>query len=383
MSNVAFSQWQPIYAEHGVATIPCADQSKRPLVKHPQKFGCRGSTEIASKFPDARTFGFYTGEHSGITLCDVDDTNERIFADALDRHGPTPIHIRSGSGKFHALYRYNGERRCIRPWGKELKIDILGATGLCIAPPSMGAKGQYQIIQGSLDDLDRLPIMRGLEDRLYHSDHAGPRPQPRSDWSAMREHDGRNDQLWRQLMDEANNCDTYEKLLDRARTLNEGFGEPMEAAEVIRCTASAWKKAARGENWCGRGRSRQAEVDRLVGDPYVLSLLDWLKVHHGPDNTFMIADGLADVLGWPRRRLPAARRSLIAMGYLTVVRAAHSQHVPRSDWSAMREHDGRNDQLWRQLMDEANNCDTYEKLLDRARTLNEGFGEPMEAAATP
>ena len=51
MSNVAFSEWQPIYAEHGVATI---------------------------------------GEHSGITLCDVDDTNERVFADALDRHGPTP-----------------------------------------------------------------------------------------------------------------------------------------------------------------------------------------------------------------------------------------------------------------------------------------------------
>ena len=192
----------------------------------------------------------------------------------------------------------------------------------------MGAKGQYQIIQGSLDDLDRLPIMRGLEDRLYHRDHAGPRPQPRSDWSAMREHDGRNDQLWRQLMDEANDCDTYEKLLDRARTLNEGFGEPMEATEVIRCATSAWNKTAKGENWCGRGRSRQVEVDRLVGDPYTLALLDWLKAHHGPDNTFMIADGLADVLGWPRRRLSSARRSLIEMGYLAVVRAAHNQHGP-------------------------------------------------------
>jgi hypothetical protein len=64
--------------------------------------------------------------------------------------------------------------------------------------------------------------MRGLEDRLYNSNHTGPRP--RDAWSAMREGNGRNSQLWRQLMQEANCCDTYEQLLDRARTLDEGFG---------------------------------------------------------------------------------------------------------------------------------------------------------------
>jgi hypothetical protein len=328
MSNVAFSQWQPVYAEHGIATIPCIDRSKRPLIKHPDKFGCRASTEIASKFPDARTFGFYTGPRSGITVLDVDVANENILAAALDRHGSSPLIVRTGSGKFHALYRHNGERRSIRPWGKELKIDILGATGLCIAPPSIGANGQYEIIEGSPDDLDRLPIMRGLEDRLYHHDHAGPRPQPRGDWSAMREHDGRNGQLWRSLMDEANDCDTYEKLLDRARTLNDGFGEPMEATEVIRCTASAWEKTARGENWCGRGRSRQAEVDRLVSDPYTLALLDWLKVHNGPDSRFMIANGLADVLGWPLRKLVTARASLIKLGHIVVLRRPSQRHGP-------------------------------------------------------
>jgi hypothetical protein len=150
--NVTFSEWQPVYAEHGIATIPCSP-SKRPLVRNPQKFGCPASAEIATKFPDAQTFGYYTGRKSGITVLDVDIADENVLATALDRHGPSPIIVRTGSGKFHALYRHNGERRSIRPWGEELEIDILGATGLCIAPPSLGVKGQYQIIEGSLDDL--------------------------------------------------------------------------------------------------------------------------------------------------------------------------------------------------------------------------------------
>ena len=151
----------------------CADQSKRPLVKHPQKFGCRGSTEIASKFPDARTFGFYTGKHSGITLCDVDDTKERVFADALDRHDPTPIHIAAApaSSTLSTI-----QRRASRVGhGEELKIDML-VRGLRIAPPGVGAKGQYEIIQGSLDDLDRLRSCAGSRiglSRTGRGEHVG------------------------------------------------------------------------------------------------------------------------------------------------------------------------------------------------------------------
>ena len=98
-------------------------------------------------------------------MLDVDTTDERVLSDAMNRHGQTPIVVRSGSGKFHALYRHNNERRSVRAW-EGLPIDLLGA-GLAIAPPSLVAKGQYQIIQGRLDDLDRLPIMCELEDRLY------------------------------------------------------------------------------------------------------------------------------------------------------------------------------------------------------------------------
>ena len=159
-----FSEWQPIYAERGITLIPCGD-NKVPLVKNPQKFGRDASREIANKFSDASAFGYYCGKRNGITVLDVDTTDERVLSDAMNRHGQTPIVVRTGSGKFHALYRFNNEKRAVRAWDG-LPIDLLGA-GLAIAPPSIVAKGQYQIIQGHLDDLDRLPIMRELEDRLY------------------------------------------------------------------------------------------------------------------------------------------------------------------------------------------------------------------------
>jgi hypothetical protein len=128
-----YSHWQPIYAERGITLIPCGD-NKIPLVKNPQKFGRDASAEIANKFSDASAFGYYCGRSNGITVLDVDTTDERVLADDMSRHGPTPIVVRTGSGKFHALYRHNNERRYVRGW-EGLPIDLLGA-GLAIAPPS-------------------------------------------------------------------------------------------------------------------------------------------------------------------------------------------------------------------------------------------------------
>jgi hypothetical protein len=103
----------------------------------------------------------------------------------------------------------------------------------------------------------------------------------------------------------------------------------MQQAEVSKIATSAWGYTERGENLFGRHGSILAldEIDRLVDDPYALSLLNWLKAHHKPDNTFMVADGLGELLGWPRRRLPEARQSLLKRGYLKLVRGA-SQHGP-------------------------------------------------------
>jgi hypothetical protein len=322
---MTFARWQPAYAEHGVALVPCEivdGNRKKPLVLHPERFGLRGSTEIARKFPDATAFGFYAGERSRITVLDVDTTDERALRDALDRHGATPLVVRTASRKSHCYYKHNGEARSIRPWkGQGLPIDLLGA-GLSIVPPSIAANGTYEIIHGSLDDLDRLPIMRGLDAALYRRKPSpSPTPSGPKPWSEMRDGDARNDAFYRQLMREAHCCDDYEQLLDRAMTLNGGFAEPMTDQRVVDTARSVWKYTSKGQNRFGRQSQdrRLADVDALVGEPYTLALLDWLQVHNGLDSEFWVADGLADLLKWPRRKLTDARERLIEAGRIVRV----------------------------------------------------------------
>ena len=158
-SSASFLNWQPTYAERGIATFPVGDD-KVPAIRGYHRVGRRGSGELASKFPDAPAIGFMCGRRSGITVLDVDSKDERVLADALDRHGKTGVITRSGGGNFQAWYRHNHERRQIRPWvGRP--FDVLGG-GFVVAPPSRVAKGQYQFLQGSLDDLDRLPVMQNV-----------------------------------------------------------------------------------------------------------------------------------------------------------------------------------------------------------------------------
>jgi len=73
LSLGVFAQWQPVYAERGIATVPCS-REKRPLVKHPEKFGCKASAQIAQKFPEATALGFYAGSRNKRTVLDIDTT---------------------------------------------------------------------------------------------------------------------------------------------------------------------------------------------------------------------------------------------------------------------------------------------------------------------
>jgi hypothetical protein len=132
MSGV-FRKWQPIYAEHHIATFPCTP-TKAPAVRNYARLGVRASGTLASRFGSHDAFGFMCGRRSQITSLDIDCKDERILADALDRYGKTPVVVRSGSGNFQVWYRHNGEHRLIRPW-PELPIDILGG-GFVVAPPS-------------------------------------------------------------------------------------------------------------------------------------------------------------------------------------------------------------------------------------------------------
>src|SRR5262245_10936862 len=119
-----FSQWQPLYAEKGIATFPVGDD-KKPRTKGYLRTGLSGSKKLADKFSDANAFGFLPGQSSGVTILDIDSHNEAVLADAQRLYGPSPIIVRTGGG-YHAWYKHRGERRLIRP-DRDKPIDILGS----------------------------------------------------------------------------------------------------------------------------------------------------------------------------------------------------------------------------------------------------------------
>jgi Bifunctional DNA primase/polymerase, N-terminal/Primase C terminal 1 (PriCT-1) len=311
----SFSRVQPMYADHGIVTFPIRD-NKRPAISNYQRLGVRGSRELArSKLASLPAAGFMTNARNRITILDVDVPDEKVLADALGRHGPTPLIARTASGKYHGYYKHNGERRRIRPW-RDLPIDLLGAGGLAVAPPSQIAKGSYEFIQGSLDDLDKLPVLRNLD-----------LPDPRQPSALEGE---RNKTLWRQCMRHAHHVDTFDGLLDVARTFNDNCIPPLEDHEVMSVAQSAWKYTESGRNYFGQHAAwlPRDEVNELVGQGQmadrldVLGLLTFLRANQGPDATFMCANGLAETFGWSRLRLAEARRRLIELGYLRPLRQA-------------------------------------------------------------
>jgi hypothetical protein len=316
-----FAANQPVYAERGIATFPLRD-NKVPAVANYQKVGLPASGRLADRFRSANGIGFMTNARTRISIVDVDTTDARVLADAMSRHGSTPAVVRTASGKFHALYRFNGEYRKIRPFG-DLPIDLLGIGGFVVAQPSRFEKGTYSFIQGSLDDFDRLPTMRGLEPAMYRPrETALARPLAVGDTSENEPgptEGARNQTLWRFCMRQlATIYRDIDAIIDMARARNATYRVPLPDEEVVKAAASAWGYTASGNN-----RFRQhgsylptATVRELVRDPYFLALINWLQAENAPDSTFWVADGLADHLGWSRRQFADARRQAVETGWI-------------------------------------------------------------------
>ncbi|MGC2077366.1 MAG: primase C-terminal domain-containing protein [Xanthobacteraceae bacterium] len=112
--------------------------------------------------------------------------------------------------------------------------------GLVVAPPSTVAKGQYQFIQGSLDDLDSLPTLNDAPSIAISDLSAGA-----ENFGTMRARSGRNAALFRHTARAAQKyCDDFEQLLDYAQTQNSQFGGPMADSEVMKVATSVWSPRA-------------------------------------------------------------------------------------------------------------------------------------------
>lgn len=297
-----FAEWQPRYAEHGVATFPVGPD-KRPAVSHYMRTGLKGSQQLAFKFPANDAFGFACNKRNKVAVLDVDTPDERVLADALSWAGQTPIIVRSGSGNFQAWYRHTGKGgRRVRPFpGKP--IDVL-QDGYVVAPPSMGSNGRYEFLQGSLDDLDRLPPMQANSN--------GKETCASSEGIAKGQ---RNERLFKHCLKQARHCDDFDALLDVARTYADNwFSQSMTDAEIVKTAQSAWSYEETGSNWCGNGHvafSHEIVSALAASDPHALALLSILKQNNGHRETFILSKSMAHSLGWTLPRFKQARDKLV------------------------------------------------------------------------
>jgi hypothetical protein len=323
-----FADWQPRYAEAGIATFPVLvdGETKKPAVRNYLKMGQRASSQLLLRFGEFNAFGFGLGTMSKITVLDVDTRDETIFADALKRHGTTPVIIRSGRGHHQAWYRHSGERRDTVTWRKRgYPIDVLGG-GFVVAPPSRGSHGAYQFVQGGLEDLDRLPVIKGLQTPLQPA-----QKETKPVGKAVAE-GARNTTLWRRCMVIARGCDGPSTLLELALAENAKFPAPLDDWEVEKVVNSAWRYEEQGLNWISDRHVvpvvplSYSEVDDLMTkSPDALVLLTWLRRYNFDRNEFVIANALAPTMpggGWPRKRLAAARTMLEKERKIVMLKAA-------------------------------------------------------------
>jgi Bifunctional DNA primase/polymerase, N-terminal len=313
MSGV-FADWQPLYAEHGIATFPVKD--KIPCVRNWQRLGLNGSSQLAMKFPDADAFGFQCGARNRITLIDIDSDDENVVAEAIKLFGKSPILWRTGGGHFAMPFRHNGESRRIRALA-DLPIDLLG-SGYAVAPPSKGSKQRYEFLQGTLADFDRLPVIR-LNCNF----------EQRTDAKPIAIEGERNDKLFRHCLEQAQYCDTFDDLLDVARAFNDDCLPPDSNMTVVKTATSAWKRTLGGTVRHGMVSVPRPAITALAPEnPDALALFTVLAAFNGRDSTFWIANGMAGThVGLSIQRLVRARNELLKRGIIQQVSTAR-QHSP-------------------------------------------------------
>jgi hypothetical protein len=183
-------------------------------------------------------------------------------------------------------------------------MDLLG-SGLVVLPPTSCVTGRaYEIIQGKLDDLDDLPVLCDAP--------KVPKGQ-------------RNKELWTHCNGHAPHCESLDDLLRRGPHLQQlklrlavaGRGDhrhrPLRL-EIHREWTQPIRQARRLRRDRGDGqapRSRRHGPRRLV---------TWLRAQNGPNAAFVVANGLANKLGWSRKRLAAVRKHAMAAGIIAPAR---------------------------------------------------------------
>jgi hypothetical protein len=332
-----FQTWQPVYAEHGIATFPVefvpqtdGKLTKKPMVSRYGRFGLRASCKIAEKFDTAEGIGASPGMRNGFTVADVDEPGNSALEDCIKMFGDSPVIAEStATGKHHVYYSFNGEARVTRPIAG-VNLDILGhqtGTGnFVVLPPSRRPGGEYRFIRGSIEDFHNLPAMQNVPaNALITSPPLAPARQVEPDQPIFE--GKRNYNLWVAAMRKLKGTPamSLNELLDYLRNCNAGNCCPqLEDEEVAKIASSAWGYQQTGRNWFGRPvvRMTKDEIAPLMPDTEVGMLYIWAKASFKPDSEFWLADGLAAKFGWTLHQFRETRRRAVQSGLFRRIRGA-------------------------------------------------------------
>jgi hypothetical protein len=147
----------------------------------------------------------------------------------------------------------------------------------------------------------------------------------------------RNKALFDHLMRQAPHCDDLDALLDVARTYAEDtFVPPLSESEIAQTAASVWSYERRGLNMFGRGRAVMVGHDLIdqIRDPDDMFLYLNLRRHHSDRVEFVLANAMAQSIGWRLSRFRSARNRLVHEGIIAYVHAGGRgpNDPPRYRW---------------------------------------------------
>lgn len=306
-----FADAAPRYASLGLRPLPVG-LNKRPSVKGWKRFGTSTYESLLDRFA-GHNIGALNGKSPlPIAVVDIDDLAERAWCEK--RFGDTPVKVQTPSGGEHWFYHGHVSRR-IR--FEDRKVDILGAGGYCVLPPSHTPDGDYRFLTGAPEDFRSLPALD-----LGEAQHQTPRtPQE------MREGDGRNKVLFDSLRAAAPAMETFEKLLAEALFRNTEFAQPMSEAEVTRIAKSVWGYLERGELMLPGCESRTfftaTQVDKFLACPDAMTLLAKVRQMHGHKGgaPFELPKATGPkIMGWGVDRYLRARNYLFEIEELIPVK---------------------------------------------------------------
>lgn len=136
------------YAGRGLPVFPVAARGKRPLVEHGLHDATTDSDVIAAwwrRWPDANV-GLCTGPASGVLVLDVDgEPGERTLVDLQAAAGaslPPTATVSTPRGGRHLYFRHPVAIIANSAGKLGPGLDVRGAGGYVVAPPSVGANGR-------------------------------------------------------------------------------------------------------------------------------------------------------------------------------------------------------------------------------------------------